>query len=259
MGENTFFRKFSGWIGVLFLIYIVFRILFYHTQLFPVDSLIQFKDLELITILFLTSLALIWVSIMFDRGSINRKALLYIGAGFFLRVCGSIIWIYYERAREGDTFISITDIFHLISYIPIFFGIIYKIRSIGLPPAKSRLLLSFLLILSYLSVSVPIVMPIIVNSGNLYEVILSFIYPVIDIILAIFTFYLVAKYAGGRMEKVWIFISLSFYLEAIANTVLAYEIWEDIYATSSWADDFLIWSYLLVLFFTALLRDTFKQ
>lgn len=260
MSENTFFRKASNWMGVLLIAYMIFRILFYHFEIIAEFNLAQIRALEFVVMSALASAYLIGVSFIFDRGSINRKILLYIGFSYLLRLLGEIICTYNELILGKEPFPSIADILHLLAYIPILLGIVIKVRSNNLPPEKLRLLFSFFLILVYSAVTTYfVVIPIIEVPGDLFEAIISLIYPVLDIVLLIAVSILIPKYAGGRMEKAWMFIALSLFIKAIADSLFAYEIWKGIYDSSSWVDDFMIWSYLPAIIFAVFLRDTFKH
>ena len=259
MEKNTLFRKTSDWMGVLILAYMIFRILLYHTEIITEERLSRLSGLEFVVISALTSASLIGVSFIFDRGSINQKILLYIGFGYILRLLGEI-WIYFELNQGRELFPSIADIFHLLAYIPILIGLVKKLRSNYLSPEKLRLFFSFIVILIYSAVAAYfVVIPTTENPDNLFEAVISLTYPALDIILLIATSLLISKYAGGRIMKAWLFMYVSLFFKAIADSFFAFGIWKGNYGFTIWVDDFLIWSYLLAIIFAVFLRDTFKH
>ena len=96
----------------------------FHTDMIGKESLTWFNALESVVISTLATTFLIGVSFIFDRGSINRRILLYIGFGYSLRLVGEIICAYNEMILGKELFPSIADIFYLLANIPILMGIV---------------------------------------------------------------------------------------------------------------------------------------
>jgi hypothetical protein len=136
--------------------------------------------------------------------------------GLISWLCGEIIWTY-DEAFLGiiSPYPSPADYLYIVGYIFFIFGIQKQLRLTQAKISKQELgiILGFVGILALITIIFvisPIVMDIIANEYQITENIISFAYPILDIILGASAFTLVLRFKGGKFSTAWLMIGIGF-------------------------------------------------
>lgn len=169
---------------------------------------------------------LLWYLVnIYKLSTTSGKVWFLLGLGITIEIVGYIAYIYYELFTEEASFPSIADFFYLISYLPLFMGLILKIRLIEIElPSLDRVIV----VISYIIICIiVIVLVIIIPIQRAYpipeeEVLKYFIgtlYPIFDLILLICVMVLFAKLRGGKLNFALILLLIGFIFIIIAGII----------------------------------------
>jgi hypothetical protein len=176
------------------------------------------------------SAATIWF--LMRAGEHSRILWLGIFIGWGSWAIAETIWAVYSILGQEVPYPSLADIFWVIGYIPMGFGLITRIRTTPARPNRSQNL--YIIVASAATILVTtiyIFIPIIQSFDPqlLIESILNFIYPLADLFLVIIVWRLFFTYEEGDYGFVWRLLSLGFILMAVSDFVFTYTTWQGLY------------------------------
>ena len=243
--------------------YISARILVFHILDIDDEFISFFSNIETTIITFIVFVLLFYNYITLEGIYKNRKTIGLITIGLFMFFIAELVWTLYTVFLERDPFPSIGDFFYILGYIPLIYVLYNKTKSIPVTPEKNRYLLSLVsvFILTLLSIFL-IIIPIIqemIRGYNIFEGIILFLYPLLDLLLLFYSIALYSKYAGGEIEIPWLVLTLAILFNYIADLIYLYEDWNEIYTSHTWSDDLFVTFYCLTALFGQLMRETFKS
>jgi len=236
------------------------RLLINLLTLIPADVFVWYSSFEFIFVSMITTYIIYDTSKLYEAGNKNRTYLRLIAIGTLGWALGETIWVFYELVLLEAPYPSIADFFYIIAYIPIAFALFSKARDTKIEPDKGRLIVVIIVVFDFILIALfVLIIPIFQYGDEPLVTIISIMYPILDIILVINAGYIVAKFAGGRMEKAWLIYGLAMFTNAIADTLFGYEDWNEIYNSHSLADFLFLVSYLLTIYFCKYLKETFDN
>lgn len=169
----------------------------------------------------------------FGLKSILGRAMFAFSIGLFFWFIGEIVWAIYVIVYGIEVpFPSAADLFYLLGYPPLYFGLISYLKVFK--DAFNRIVISISSIAGLIVIivtSILIVPEALISSSNLIEGILSTIYPVFDSLLIILAVMGAIIFFGGRIWMSWLLIAIGFILLGIVEISYYYQellglIWE---------------------------------
>jgi len=164
---------------------------------------------------------------------------------------GESTWAVYVVLLHSDPFPSLADIFYLGGYVflGLAFFLIFKLFSY----VFSEKMLAFLAAVSVaLSVAVGylLLIPILTSEADLYTIMFSAAYPILDIALFVLVFSNLIIFLEGAVGKAWFFLTLGVALQIVADLLFNYTELQGFYYEGHPLELFWLWGY--VTFFLGL-------
>lgn len=164
----------------------------------------------------------------------SGKVWLWLGLGIGAFALGELLWTIYTVIGE-DPFPSIADIFYLLGYPLLFFGLIKQVNlnKVEIPIKEKNVILTITLavtILSFVIMILPIIQSYDAEELTFLELVITVLYPILDIILTPIAFIIFFKFKGGEFGKSWFLISLGFIIMIAADLVYGFEaylVWDN--------------------------------
>jgi len=139
--------------------------------------------------------------------------------GLLFWFLGEVVWTIYVLVYGIEVpFPSVADIFYVLGYLPLYFGLISYLNVFK--DAFNRKVVSISIIAGLIVIivtSLLIIPEALISSNNLIEAILAILYPIFDSALIILAMMGAVIFFGGRIWISWILISISFILLGIVE------------------------------------------
>jgi hypothetical protein len=153
--------------------------------------------------------------------------------GIFLWAVAEFVWAFFEVILKVETpFPSIADLFWVLGYIPLFWGlsIRYRTLDVTLDRQQKRSILMFSATL-FLLIAYFVIRPILIefDPQRLGENLLNLFYPLSDIVLLVLTCAILFSFGKGRFALTWKFIIFGFIMMSIADLLFSYLSWYGLY------------------------------
>jgi hypothetical protein len=208
--KGSFTALFIGGSG-----FIIFNIIFYFMQLGNDDVWFGIYGAAVTTVwAFIAGILFLIVMKDFTLANPSGKIWLMLGLGILSWAIGELIWTIFTVLEE-DPFPSIGDGFYLLAYIFVFLGLAMQLQ---LNTAEISSKEKTTIIIAEIFVTVLLVIFMIVpifsdpdESLTTMGLVISIIYPVLDIILTPLALLLFFKFQGGEFGKSWLLISFGFF------------------------------------------------
>ncbi len=188
-------------------------------------------DLSIIAIALAGSVLAFMLARSLEPGEVLRTMWQTLGLGLLLWGSGEAIWAGYDLFLGEVPFPSVADIVWLIGYIPFFVSLYLRYSTLRAAPEASRVLI--IVVLSAILIGVGgyfVLLPIIQDPGeNLLAKIISVLYPVGDILLALIALLVVLTLSGGALSRPWALIAAGFLVVAVADLLFYYADWNELY------------------------------
>jgi len=169
-------------------------------------------------------------------------------AWLFMWFLGESTWAVYVVLLQTDPFPSLADIFYIGGYV--FLGcalfLILKLFSSVFSMKK----LAFLAVVSVsLSVAVGYLLltPILTLEADIYTMVFSAAYPILDIGLFVLTFSIFMIFIEGAIGKAWFFLTLGVAFQIVADLLFTYAELQGFYYEGHLLELFWLWGYVAFL------------
>lgn len=172
----------------------------------------------------------------FEQSEPQRRVWLVFGSGLVLWTIAEFIWAYYEIIlKQQPPYPSIADLPWAIAYAPLFLGLLFQYRALGVQVEPRRRNIALLIYaLALIAILVLVLWPILSTPGeSLIVQFLNVLYPVGDLIIAFIATQSLLVLAGGLLGRPWRYIALGMLMFTLADLAYIYADWNDIYATGS--------------------------
>ncbi|MCS7098005.1 MAG: hypothetical protein NZ922_03380 [Candidatus Methanomethyliaceae archaeon] len=179
-------------------------------------------------------------------GSIFSKIWTAISIGLGLWFLGELTWGIYTIIFSWEVpYPSIADLFWISGYIPMILGFLLYAETFAKILPKTRRIGILTMASIYIISIISTLMPILKN--NLLELILSLIYPILDVFLIYSTMLGIAIFFKGKIWKSWIMLCLGFICYAMADILFSYTIALGIYRPGNPLELFFHIGYILLI------------
>jgi len=160
---------------------------------------------------------------------------------------GEATWTVYEVAMDVPVpYPSLADVFYLAGYVPLSAGLLQLLWSFRDLINSKRLLAS---ILSGAAVSVLIGMfligPLLWESADLLTTVFDVAYPVLDVVVLVLCILAVVIFRGGIMARSWLWLSLGFALDTVADILFSHGTLTGWYYSGHPVELVWLWGYVL--------------
>lgn len=169
------------------------------------------------------------VAFSFGRGEGLRVQWLFIGLGALSFAIGDLVWTYFEAFRGLDPYPSLADVFYLLQYPLIAWGLIRAgIAYRGLVDIRKPFYAAALIgLVGVAALFFGLLNPVIFTWDDTLTVkALSSIYPVADVVVglvpALFLVFVVVQLGGGRFGWPWIAVVVGVTLIAATDTAYSW-------------------------------------
>jgi hypothetical protein len=214
------------------------------------------ENFEFYTAIFTTVWALISTIIFsivmkdFTFANPSGKVWAWLGLGVLFFFLGEFCWTLFI-GMGIDPFPSIADIFYIIGYPFLYIGLISQLRLNKveiLPKEKSVTILVSAIVLTISSVImiVPVYQSFVAEEITLAEMVITIIYPILDIVLTPFAVIIFFKFKGGEFGKSWLLISIGFIIMIAADLLFGWGYYLEIDNVFFLFDHFYNLSYFLL-------------
>lgn len=144
--------------------------------------------------------------------NIHGQSLAFITAGLGAWFLGELTWAIYEIVLHANPYPSIADVFYLLAYPLILYGIIKEILNykIDINPIRSLMITGVAIILSILVYHISI-LPASAQEATFIEHIIAVSYGIGDVALIVAVSYilvLTVDFKGGKLYESWFYIML---------------------------------------------------
>lgn len=153
-----------------------------------------------------------------------RKSMLFFSAGMFFYACGLIVWTYYNLVLKIPIpYPSLADVFFLLYYPGVIFGIYYMIRSFGSEITRKLTVEGVLVFVVFFSL-----LYVFLNQTSLGTSVpalarlLNVAYPLADSILITLAITVLRTEKGIATHPNILYFVLAFFLLATADTLFSY-------------------------------------
>lgn len=183
----------------------------------------MFQSIIIIIAAALGAIFLIHVALLYKISTSIGKVWLLLGLGIMGWCIGDIIYAYYENYTEVAPFPSIADLFYLLAYIPLSWGLILQMRLLQIKlPLGEKIIIAIIFIIVCIIVAVfVIVIPIQeeypIPEDELIGYLVSALYPIVDLILLLCVIIVFAKFRKGKIHVAWILLLMGILMTLIAD------------------------------------------
>jgi hypothetical protein len=178
-------------------------------------------------------------------------------AGWSLWALAEVIWAVASILGQEIPYPSLADLFWVLGYLPIGFGLISRIRSLPTRMNWLQWLILVALSLGILGLTIPFIfIPILLDfdAGRLLESVLNVLYPLLDLFLMILILRLFFAVETGVHRFGWQLLTSGFLLMTFSDLLFTYADWNGIYypdmkatllsrlgVDATYAASFLVW------------------
>lgn len=184
--------------------------------------------------------------------------LLFVSVGiplWFLAELTSAIYILYLNI---EAFPSLADIFYLGGYLWLFLALSLLFHMFQAVFSKKMFkAMAFPTVTTASVVSQVLLTPVITSSSNLITLIVSFTYPILDLILFAFSFSILLIFLKGGIGKAWFFLTLSVLLATLADLLFSYLQLQGLFYEGHPVELLWLWSYITFLVGLHIHREEF--
>ncbi len=159
--------------------------------------------------------------------------------GWALWAVAEMIWTVYTILGREVPYPSLADLFWIIGYFPMGFGLLTRIQTLPTKPNRSQNIIIWgssaatILITSFF-IFIPIVQYF--DPQRLIESILNFIYPLADLFLVIIIWRLFFTFEKGDYGFGWRLLTVGFIFMTISDLIFTYASWQGLYYPDSKAN-----------------------
>ncbi|MCE7858724.1 MAG: hypothetical protein DYG86_02915, partial [Chloroflexi bacterium CFX2] len=153
-------------------------------------------------------------------------------AGWTLWTVAEVLWVFYGYLYQDIPYPSLADFFWLVGYIPMWFGLHFRLREIPAQPTRTqRTIIWGASLATLVPVIIFILIPIFQTNdpSNWLESILNVLYPLVDLFLLLIVLRLFFVYGRGDYAFGWNLLAAGFVLHSIANLTFSYASQVDLY------------------------------
>lgn len=167
------------------------------------------------------------------KDQVTRPIWLGMGWGFGLWALAEVLWIVFPWVGIEIGAPSFVDLFWLAGYIPLYYALIYRVRSIRVSPSLTQRWIIMggvsiaWLVLTFFLVIQPVLADF--DPQRLWEWLTNLSYPIGDLVLVVLASYTLALLKDGRFSLSWRFIVLGTSIMAISDLLYLYATWWEIY------------------------------
>ena len=168
----------------------------------------------------------------FIVGSLNRFIWSTLTIGLTLWTIAEVWWTVAALLGQEIPYPSWADFFWIAGYVPLYFALWTRIRSIHIDIHPSqRVGLWATNIVSLGSTLIFVLFPILQNNdpAAFAESALNILYPIVDLILLILVLRMLFTFQQGMYGKVWAWLSVGFMLRAFGDLMFAYATTANLY------------------------------
>lgn len=161
----------------------------------------------------------------FIVGSLNRFIWSNLTIGLTLWTIAELWWTGGAILGQEIPYPSWADFFWIVGYVPMYFALWTRIRSIHIDMRPSQVVgLWATNVVSLGSTIIFVLFPIVQNNepSAFVESALNILYPIVDLILLILVLRMLFTFQQGMYGKVWAWLSVGFMLRAFGDLVFAY-------------------------------------
>ncbi|MEM1583663.1 MAG: hypothetical protein QXF28_03595 [Nitrososphaerota archaeon] len=162
----------------------------------------------------------------YGLGSILGYAMFAFFIGLLSWFVGELVWAIYVLVYSIEIpFPSIADIFYLLGYPLIYFGLVSYLKVFKNAFNKKVISISSISGLIVVIVTIIFVIPeALFSSSNVIEGAISTIYPMFDAIFIVLAIMGALIFGGGRIQSSWILLSIGLMLIGIVDLLYYYQI-----------------------------------
>lgn len=177
-------------------------------------------------------------------GNQNRSLWAGLALGWALWAIAEFWWGIAALIGQEVPYPSGADFLWLIGYLPMYFALAVRIRS--LPASVGRLQRAGLVCSALGSIGWTvffILKPILAGNDapHLWESVLNILFPLADLVLLLLVFRIFFSYQHGRYGRAWVWLSIGFLLHSISNLIFSYATTVDLYYPGGQANLASIW------------------
>lgn len=204
---------------------VIFLILFYAFQNYYPHIMYLFSNIFPI---FISGVALFSAFLALKKyyGKFgSRFSIIWIGIfiGLIFWFLGEFTWGIYTLFSSSEIpYPSIADVFWIIGYIPILFGLLLYTETFRKIIPNIRIIGITVLTMVFIISIISIFMPIIIFEENLIKLIFDLAYPILDMLLIYAALLGIAIFFKGKIWKIWIMLCLGFICYGIADILFSY-------------------------------------
>ena len=172
----------------------------------------------------------VWQTMTPDRRRSHLPSGLVLAWGLW--ALAELIWAGASLLGKEPPYPGLADLFWLIGYGPMVYGLMQRFRTMPVRPAGTRRRLVWTAsLLTFAAVSMLIFYPLIVgfDPSRLVESILNLVYPLCDLVLLTMVWQLFFTYEHGDYGLAWQFLVAGFVTLTFADLLFAYATWEEVY------------------------------
>jgi len=171
-----------------------------------------------------------------------------VSAWLFMWFLGESTWAVCVVLLQIDPFPSLADIFYIGGYVFLFIALFLILKLF--PSVSSVKKLAFSAVVS-VSVSVAVgyflLTPILTSEADLYKIVFSAAYPILDIGLFVLVFSIFMIFIEGAIGKAWFFLTLGITLQIVADLLFTYAELQGFYFEGHPLELFWLWGYIAFL------------
>jgi hypothetical protein len=155
----------------------------------------------------------------------NRNLWLGLAIGWALWTIAEFWWGIASFSSEGAPFPSGADFFWLVGYIPMYY--VLEMRNRSIPEETSSIQKFLMWLIGIMAVGLTIIFIVVpqiqsYEPGSLYETILTIFYPIGDLVLFIFVLRVAFKYQQGVSGNAWLWVAFGYILNTVSDLIFAY-------------------------------------
>ncbi len=206
----------------------------------------------LFIVLNLISVICLWYASISSREQSKRlsHAWLLIALSQLAFMLGDVLWFVYESVLFIEPFPSLADVFYLLCYPLLLFGMFYipTDKTSKLDGAKKWLDALIIFLSAALVFWITLIAPL---TANLHEntfliQFLTLAYPAGDIMLFAALLILLYKNHKGKLQNAYLFLALSILFQIVTDILFSVQSLTDSYVSGGWVDIGWVFGYLLM-------------
>jgi len=153
--------------------------------------------------------------------------------GFGLWGLADVIWAFYSVVLGVTVpYPSIADLLWVIGYIPLYFALITRLRTLKTVPTRRQQLLIILLNIPWIVLTAVYILPPIVQDfdlSRLVEGVVNILYPLADVGLVIIACMILILLKEGRFAIIWRLIFSGIFIMTVSDLLFSYSTWQGLY------------------------------